>query len=89
MFDEFLVVFAYSKRTQWVLIIGLVFFFGLMLGGAYWSDHLELKSLSAPVAEVVRDKIVHRYDKAAWGILVATLFAAIKCYRKDRKRLGL
>lgn len=33
MLTEFLYVFAYSKRVQFILVLGIVFFAGLMIGG--------------------------------------------------------
>lgn len=89
MLTEFLYVFAYSKRTQAILVVGLVFFAGLMIGGAYATEHMELKSIPAPLVEVIRDGILRRYEKGAWGVLGISLLAAVKFYRKDRKRLGL
>lgn len=88
MLSEFFYVFAYSKRAQFILVVGFVFFAGLMIGGEYATDHMELKSIPGPLAEVVRDNILHRYQKAAWGILGLSVLAAVKFYRKDRKRLG-
>ena len=41
----------------------------------------------APLTDVVREKLFHRYDKAAWASLAACLLLAVKLYRKDRKRL--
>lgn len=89
MLTEFLYVFAHSKRAQFILIVGLIFFAGLMIGGEYAKNHLELKNIPWAVAEVVRDHILHRYEKAAWGILALSILAAAKFYRKDRKRFGL
>jgi len=88
MLSEFLYVFALSKRTQFILIIGIVFFAGLMIGGEYAVNHLELKSVPSPLADVIKGKILHRYDKAAWTILGLSILAAVKFYRKDRRRLG-
>ncbi|RTD95919.1 hypothetical protein EJO68_06065 [Variovorax atrisoli] len=89
MLTEFLYVLAYSKRTQFILVVGVVFFSGLMIGGAYAAEHMELKSIPASLAEVIRDGVLRRYEKGAWGVLGLSLLAAVKFYRKDRKRLGL
>ena len=86
MFEEFLTVLSYSRRTQFVLVLGVVFFAGFMLGGAYMVSNLELKSVSGSLADVIRDRLLHRYDKAAWFCLISSLFAAVGYYRKDRKR---
>ena len=85
--DEFLVVLAYSSKTQLAVIFGLAFFVGTMVAGDYFTSHLEMHGVLAPLADVVREKIAHRYDKVAWAILLSFLLLAVKCYKKDRKRL--
>lgn len=84
---ECLVVLAHSTRTQLALLFGLGFFLGTMAAGNYFTSHLELHGLLAPLTDVIREKIAHRYDKAAWAILFSFLFLAVRCYMKDRKRL--
>lgn len=88
MFTEILYVLALSRKTQIILIVGAAFFAGLMIGGKYAVKGLDLKSLPAPIAEAIREKVLHRYDKAAWAILGVSMLGAIKAYRNDRKRLG-
>lgn len=86
-FEEFLVVLAYSTKTQLAVIFGLAFFVGTMVAGVYFTSHLEIHGILAPLTDVVREKIAHRYDKVAWGNLAAFFLIAVKCYKKDRKRL--
>ena len=85
--EEFLVVLAYSTKTQLAVIFGLAFFVGTMVMGDYFISHLEIHGVLAPLTDVIREKIAHRYDKVAWASLVSFLFLAVKCYKKDRKRL--
>lgn len=85
--DEFLVVLAYSAKTQWAILLGVVFFVVAMLAGDYFVSRFEIHGILAPLTEVIRDQIAHRYDKVAWAGLVSFLFYAFKCFRKDRKRL--
>lgn len=63
--NEFLVVLAYSTKTQLAVIFGLAFFVGTMVAGDYFTSHLEIHGILAPLTDVVREKIAHRYDKAA------------------------
>ncbi|WP_428420761.1 hypothetical protein [Methylibium sp.] len=84
---EFLVVLAYSPRTQFAIVLGLVSFAGFMLAGEYFVGQIELQGLLAPLTDVVREQIGHRYDKEAWASLASCLLLAVKLYRKDRKRL--
>lgn len=84
---EILVVLAHSSRTQFALVLGVVSFVGLMVAGDYFVGRIQLHGALSPLTEVVREQLFHRYDKAAWGSLVACLLLAIKLYRKDRKRL--
>ncbi len=85
--EEFLVVLAYSTKTQLAVIFGLAFFVGTMVVGDYFTSHLEIHGILAPLTDVIREKIAHRYDKVAWGSLAGFFLLAVKCYKKDRKRL--
>lgn len=85
--EEFLVVLAYSTKTQLVILCGLGLFVGTMASGNYFTGHLEIHGILAPLTKVIREKIAHRYDKIAWAIMISFLFLAARCYKKDRKRL--
>lgn len=84
---EFLVVFAYSTKTQLALLFGLIFLLGIMAAGYYFSSHFELHGLLAPLTDVVREQIAHRYDKVAWAALLSFVVLAFRFYRIDRRRL--
>lgn len=84
---EFLIVFAHSTRTQLAVLFGFVFFIGINLLGDHFVSHFEIRGLLSPLTDVIREKIAHRYDKVAWASLVSFLLLAIRCYKKDRKRL--
>lgn len=86
-FDEFLVVLAHSSRTQWAIGLGLVSFIATLVLGNYLVSHLSFQGILSPLAEAVREALRDRYDKAAWSSLGAFFLVAVKCYRKDRKRL--
>ncbi len=84
---EILVVLAYSPRTQFALVLSLVSFAGFILAGEHLVGQIELHGLLAPLTEVVRERIGHRYDKAAWASLASCPLLAVKFYRKDHDRL--
>lgn len=86
-FGEFLVVLAHSSRTQWAIFLGLVSFITILVVGNYLVGHLSFQGILAPLAVAVREALQDRYDKAACSSLGAFFLLAIKCYRKDRKRL--
>ena len=85
--SEVLVVLCHSTRTQLAIALGLIFFASTLLMGHVLVDGLELRGPVAPMADVIRDALMHRYDKAAWMALGGFLLVAIKAYRKDRRRL--
>lgn len=87
IFAEAWIVLCYSTRAQLAIICGAVFFVGILLTGQSLVGGLELHGPLAPLTEVFRDQLMHRYDKAAWIALGSFWFLAIKFYRKDRKRL--
>jgi hypothetical protein len=84
---EFLVVVEHSRRTQIALVLAVLFFVGLQLAGLVFVGQFELHGILAPMTDIVRDRLMHRYDKAAWFALGGFLLTAVKCYRKDRRRL--
>ena len=85
---EILVVLALLRREPSLrLSWGMVSFVGLMVAGDYFVGRIELHGALAPLTDVVREKLFHRYDQAAWASLAACLLLAVKLYRKDRKRL--
>ncbi|MAX55996.1 MAG: hypothetical protein CL537_10895 [Alcanivoracaceae bacterium] len=84
---EFLYVLAISKRTQWAIILGVVFFVGINLLGHYMVANFELHGPAKGLQEVIAQKFAHKYDKAAFIALLSFLFLAYKCYKKDKKRL--
>lgn len=65
----------------------LCFFVGILLMGQGLVGSLELHGPLAALTDVVRDKLMHRYDKAAWAALASFALLAVKTYRKDRRRL--
>lgn len=85
--EEFLVVLAYSTKTQLVVLCSIAFFVGTMATGNYLTTHMEIHGILSPLTNVVREIIAHRYDKVAWASLFSFLCLAVRCYKKDRKRL--
>lgn len=85
--EEFLIVLAYSTKTQLAVLFGLVFFVTTMAAGHYFAAEVQIPGMYSSLADVVREKISHRYDKVAWACLISFSLLAIKCYRKDRKRI--
>lgn len=86
-FEEFLVVLAHSTKTQVAMLFGLTFFVGTMAMGDYFSGHVEIHGIPSLLANVIREKIAHQYDKVAWVTLFSFFLLAVRCYKKDRKRL--
>lgn len=85
--DEFWMVLRHSSRTQLAIGFGLFFFVGILLMGQVLVGSLELHGPLAALTDAVRDKLMYRYDKAAWAALASFALLAVKTYRKDRRRL--
>jgi len=85
--EEFLVVLAYSRRTQLAIGLGAISFVVILAVGDYFVSGLNFPGIFAPMAEAVREALLGRYEKAAWSSLSGFLLIAFKCYRKDKKRL--
>jgi len=84
---EMWVVLCYSTRTQLAIAFGMTFFVGIMLMGDALVGRVELHGPLAPLTDVIRDALMHRYDKAAWVALVGFFVVATKAFRRDRRRL--
>jgi uncharacterized membrane protein len=84
---ELWVVFCYSTRTQLALAFGVAFFVCIMLTGDVLVGRVELHGSLAPMTDVIREALMHRYDRAAWMALSGLLLVAVRAYRKDRRRL--
>lgn len=85
-FWEFVAILAFSRRTQWAFLFGLVSFFVIRLLGAFWLNDFELTGTMAPLTETVRSLIDQRYDKAAYACLFSSWALAFKLYRKDKQK---
>lgn len=83
---EFLTILSMSKRTQWAIILGFIFFIGIHLLGDWVLNHIQLHEQTAALSEVIFQKIARQYNKAANLVLISFLIAAYKFYRKDKAR---
>lgn len=87
MFQEFIFVLAYSKRTQLALVLAVLFPLGVWLLGEYMVSRIVFSGPLASMTELVRETLSHRYDKAALLCLFGFLGLAVKSYLRARKRL--
>lgn len=85
-FLELVAILAFSRRTQWALLIGVVGFIVIRLLGDYLLNDFELSGAMSPLTESVKGLIDQRYDKLAFACLFSSWALAFKLYRKDKKR---
>jgi hypothetical protein len=86
-FTEILVVIAYSGRTQAAILLGMIGFIVINLIGDFYLADFQLSGYMAPLTEVIKEKLLHRYDKATWCALFSFWFLAVKFYKKNRKKV--
>ena len=84
---EILAVIAFSRKTQLAIILGMVAFVVINLVGSYMLHDFELHGPMKGLTNVIKQQLEGKYDKVAWGALLAFWGLAIKFYRKDKKRL--
>lgn len=84
---DFWVVLCHPRRTQLAIAFGVLFFVGIMAMGRVMVDRLDLHGPLAAVTNVVREALLHRYDKVAWAALGSLALLVVKAYRRDRRRL--
>lgn len=87
MLDEFLFILSQSKKTQLFLALAVFAPLGILLLGAHMAEGLQFSGPLAPYTDFFREKILHRYDKGALAVFILMAGAAIKSYRKARRRL--
>jgi len=83
---EILCVLALSKRTQWAIILGCLFFVGINLIGNYMLSDFELLGPAAGLSDVIKHELAKRYDKAALFALFSFWALAFKLYKKDKNK---
>lgn len=86
-FNDLLIVLTYSKRTQLAIVLGIVGYFLILVWGHYQLSDFELSGSMSSFSELIKQKLLQRYDKVALGCLVSFWGTAIVFYKKDRKRL--
>lgn len=83
---EILYVLAHSKRTQWVIILGIIFFFGIRLYGENTLANFELHGSMSGLKDILIHKLAKRYDKLALFALISFWILAFRFYQTDKKR---
>lgn len=85
-FVEMLYVLSVSKRTQWAIILGAVFFIFVLLLGKHMVSTLQFSGPIAGLERAVVTKLFRHYDKVALFGLLSFWWLALKCYLRDRKQ---
>ncbi|WP_316347332.1 hypothetical protein [Desulfuromonas acetoxidans] len=85
-FWEFIAVIAFSQRTQWALLLGVVGFILFKFLSQHVLDDFELTGSMSLLAEPIKEWIDQRYGKAALTCLLSSWALAYKFYQKDKKR---
>lgn len=76
-----------SPKTIWAFVLGVVFFALIIELGEHYAANLHFHGAMAGREDSIAHRLIRRYDKAALVALVSFWGLAIKCYRKDWKRL--
>lgn len=84
--EELLITLMYSKKAQFTLVLGPIFFIGIMLIGHHMVSNLVFQGVMAPMTERLRSVVASRYEHAAWGALTTFWILAGKTLIKDRKK---
>lgn len=80
-------VISRSTQTQLAIAFSLISFVSILLLGEVMVGRIEFHGALAPMTDAVKEKLMHRYDKAAWGALGSFALLSLMAYRKDRRRL--
>lgn len=85
--QDWLLVLERSTRAQVAIFIGLIGFVLTLWVGQHMVERVVFEGMLAPLGDALRDKLMGHYEKAAFGVLFSSLFAAWRFLRRDRKRL--
>lgn len=85
--EEVWAVLGRSVKTQVAIALGLISFVGILPMGQMLVGGPELHGPFAALNDVVREKLMSRYDKAAWPALGGFAVLGLKACRRDRRRL--
>lgn len=85
-FYEILYGLAISRRAQWAIIWGAIFFIGINVLGSYMTANVEFVGPMKVFKESLFHRIGKKYDKAAVVALVSFWWLAYKFYKKDKDR---
>ena len=83
---EILLILSFSKKTQFAILLGMIGYIVIEIIGAHQVRDFHLSGYLEPLSDVIKEKLIGKYDKAALGCLGSFWVLAIKQYRKDRKR---
>ena len=86
-FLEFITVYTYSGRTQFFFIFGILALWLIPTLGDYVLSDIQFRGIFKGLEDVLIENATRRYDKVAYGSLIACWVAAIGTYKKDKKRL--
>jgi hypothetical protein len=82
-FSEFIIILMFSKKTQYAIILGAVGYMVINLVGEYKLHDFHLSGYLEPLSDVVKDKLLGKYDKAALSCLVSFWLLFMKIPRRQ------
>lgn len=85
--EEWLIVYAHSRRAQAALWVGIIGFIVMLVVGDFNLGAFQLHGPLAPLTDTIRKILQDKYEGAAWGILGSSLLLTYRLLKKDRKRL--
>lgn len=86
-FEEVLIVLGYSWSTWFFILLGPIIALGLLMLADSTVAALPSGGFLAPLYDSQAYRLLHRVEFRALGIVFMSWGIALRCYRKDRKRL--
>jgi hypothetical protein len=87
MFERSIIVLSHSWKTRAALVFGIVGFLVFMLAARFHVPEPVLTGQWAPLNEVTAQIVRYRYEALAYGTLGSSVLCAIKCFRRDYRRV--
>ncbi len=86
LIEQHLYVLIHSGKTLWTLSIDLTFFLLIIMLGDYFIASADLAFAQSMFHDLILNKIIKQYDKAAISILIGSIFLSIKVHTREYRK---
>ncbi|BCE03457.1 hypothetical protein [Marinicellulosiphila megalodicopiae] len=83
---DIFIIFMNAHKSHFLIFMGVFLFIVINIIGRFMLSDFELSGYYQPLGEVIREKLLSRYDKLAWIALLGFFILAFKAFMKDWRK---